>query len=106
MNEDKRNEILERDLYSCQHCKKIPGYSNLQIAHRIGNNKRSMRYIENFLRDNYGKKLTKSFIQDNIIDNSLNVVTTCSLSCNDAQNIFFKPIARDELLKKIIEEVI
>ena len=65
-----------------------------------------MTYIQNFLILNYNLVLTKKFIQDNIIDNEQNVVYTCSLICNSSFNIFNKPVKRDVLLKKIIEEVI
>ena len=105
MNAEQRNNIIERDNYTCQKCGATPGYDNLQIAHRLGNNKRAMRHIENFLELHYKKTLTKKFIQEKIIDNELDVVTTCSLECNASFNLFFRPVERDELLTKIIEEV-
>ena len=103
MNKEKREYVLARDNYTCQHCGATPGYSRLQIAHKLGDHKRAMQHIEIFLFVNYEKVLTKKSIQDNIIDSPLDLVTTCAGACNDAQNIFFKPIARDKLLREIIE---
>jgi len=39
-----------------------------------------------------------------ILDDPDNLVTACSGSCNDSQNIFFNPVERDKLMDKILQK--
>jgi len=105
MTEDERYEIIVRDRFVCQRCGKPVGVYG-QLAHRVKSGKGTLKFIENFLQQNYNKVLTKKDIKNKIIDNKKNLVLTCSLACNDSYNIFNRPMERDELLREIIEEVI
>lgn len=97
MNKDIRMYVIVRDMFSCQRCGKQPSLNGLQIAHRIHNGKESM----NGLKARYPEK-DRKWIQDNILDHPLNLVTTCSLRCNDSYNIWFNDEAVEELLTAIV----
>ena len=100
MTPETRNYVLMRDCYTCQRCGKNVYISQLQIAHRIKSGKGTLNHIKkNFSVD----KMTDKDIKENIIDHPLNLVTTCSLRCNDSFNVFNNPVERDKLLNKIMD---
>ena len=102
MKKETRDYVLSRDGYICQQCRILCSPYQLQIAHRIKKGKGTLNHIKkNFVVDN----MTDNDIKDKIIDNPMNLVTTCSLRCNDSMNIFYKPVERDSLIKKIIESL-
>lgn len=94
-----RQEIFSRDGYICQVCGKPIFNRQPQIAHRIKQGKQTVNFLLK-LKKNLTIKQCES-----IIHNRFNLVTVCSLKCNDACNIFFKPVERDELIKKIMQEL-
>lgn len=104
MNAWTRNIVMIRDFYTCQNCGKTPSAYGLQIAHRIKQGKGSEKYIKSWL-EKKGYDWTAKQIRDSIIDHPLNVCCACSLTCNDAMNIFFKPEAVEELLNKIMDDL-
>lgn len=86
---EQRLEIFVRDCYICQTCgKPINWYGTQQLAHRISQSKANIK--------RYGKE---------VIHNRLNMVSVCSLKCNDAQNIGFSTKQSDELAEKIRAEL-
>lgn len=93
-----KEKILCRDGYSCQKCGKT-GY--LELAHRAKQGKGTQRYIYNFIRDNYNVYLKKKDILS-IMHDSENLVTSCP-GCNSSFNLYFKPVERDALIKRIYE---
>jgi hypothetical protein len=101
---NKRISIFSRDFYTCQKCGKNKDMSQLQVAHRIRQGKGSEKYIKEFT-DKLGLDLSKTFIRENIINHESNMTTTCSLECNASFNIFFKPLERDALLLRILEQL-
>lgn len=83
--QEQRKEIFRRDGYTCQYCgESIYQFGNPQLAHRISQS------VMNVKR--YGKE---------VIHHPLNMVSVCSLRCNDAQNIGFSTKQADELAEKI-----
>jgi len=97
MNRETRMKVIIRDMYSCQRCGKQPGLNGLQVAHRIHDGKETMAGLKNRYPDK-----DKKWIQDNILDHPLNLVTTCSLKCNSSYNIWFNDEAVEELLTAIV----
>lgn len=100
MKPEIRKKVIIRDFYTCKRCGKTPGLSGLQIAHRIRNGSTAIKNIKNKYPE-----LTDKYIQDNIIDNIRNLVTTCSSNCNDSFNLFFNEAESDRLLNTIINEL-
>lgn len=94
-----KEEILVRDGYMCKKCGKT-GY--LELAHRAKKGKGTMKYIYNFIRDNYNVYLKKKDILK-IVHDSDNLITSCP-SCNSSFNLYFKPVMRDALIRKIYED--
>ena len=87
--EEKRQEIFARDGYLCQECaKSIYVYNTPQLAHRIAQTKGN--------KAKYGLE---------VIHHPLNLVSVCSLRCNDAQNIGFNPEACRALVEEIKKEI-
>lgn len=85
MTQERIDEYQKRyhlDLYRCQHCGKLA----TQIAHRIARLKTNYKI--------YGKE---------IIDSNLNIVSVCSLSCNDKFSITYKPMKCKKLIDLIKE---
>lgn len=105
MTEDDYKSIVVRDVFNCQQCGMTVNYDNCQLAHRIKSGSGSVKYIENYLQSKQIYK-SKKFIQDTILSHPDNLVTTCSLKCNDKCNIFFNPVKRDELLENILKKVL
>jgi len=89
-----RESVLIRDMYTCQRCHRATG--NMQIAHRIKDGSGTIEWLQKKFTD---KK--KGWLQDNIVDHPLNLVTACSLRCNDSFNIFNNEVERELLVKKI-----
>lgn len=106
MNAEDRLNIFTRDNFTCQQCGKTLGINGLQIAHRIKQGNGSEENIRKYIFYNHNLTMTLSWIRKNIINHPDNLVTTCCLKCNDKQNIFFKPVERDRLLKQIIDKVL
>jgi len=107
LNQDEYYSILVRDNFTCKQCGKTPGISGLQIAHRIKNGVGTENYIQNYyhLKHGFNFALSMKTIKA-IINHPDNLVTVCSLRCNDKQNIFYNPVERDELLLQIIDKVV
>lgn len=99
MTHEQRYSIFARDGFICQTCGKPVYNRQPQIAHRIKQGKQSVNFL---LKE---KKCLTVKQAEAILNHELNLVTTCSLKCNDSQNIFFKPVERDELIKQILKEV-
>lgn len=99
-----RKQIIIRDFFTCQTCGKPANYP--QIAHKIKQGKGSEEYIIKYIRENYGDDKTRTWIKKNVINSHKNVVTTCSLECNDAQNIFFNNEKRDSLIDEIYMDIL
>ena len=89
-----RECVLIRDMYTCVRCGRATG--NMQIAHRIKNGSGTIEWLQKKFPD---KK--KGWLQDNIVDHPLNLVTTCCLRCNDSMNIFNNEVERELLVNKI-----
>lgn len=102
MKSEVRKQVLIRDFFSCQRCGKSPGVNGLQIAHRIKSGTGTEKYIQFYLETVQHQEWFLKDIREKIIDHPLNLVTTCSLSCNDSFNIFNNPEERDRLINKIL----
>ena len=105
MNRETRMKVIIRDMYTCQVCKSNPSLAGLQIAHRIKSGTGTEKYVQFFLENVLHQEWTRKEIREMIIDHPMNLVTTCSLRCNDSVNIFNKPEERDRLLVKIVEAI-
>ena len=84
---ERRQGLFERDGYICQVCGN-PFYQNGQLAHRIS------KSIMNIKK--YG---------DNVVNHRFNLVSVCSLTCNDKCNIGFQPVKVAELVERIKEDL-
>jgi hypothetical protein len=102
MKIETRKKVFVRDFFTCRRCGKAGAN---QLAHRIHSGKESCRYIQNFISSRYGVDLTKTFINEDILNHPDNLVVACSLPCNDSFNIFYKPVQRDKLIIEIYESV-
>lgn len=102
--QESREQILARDLYTCQRCWMAPGIENLQIAHRIKQGSGSIKHIQLFWKIYFDRYISKNYAEE-ILHHPLNLVTTCSESCNSSFNIFFSPVKVEKLLKRIYEEL-
>jgi 5-methylcytosine-specific restriction endonuclease McrA len=103
MNRETRMKVIIRDMYTCQVCGKQPSLTGLQIAHRIKSGKGTEKYIQFFLESVCHKELFLKEIREQIIDHPKNLVTTCSLRCNDACNIFNNQVERDKLIIELLQ---
>ena len=84
--EDLRQELYQECNYVCEVCgRSIYYYGTPQLAHRIAQTKANIK--------KYGSE---------VIHNRKNLVPVCSLKCNDACNIGYKP----EKVKKLVEEIL
>jgi len=81
---ERREAVLIRDGFRCRRC----GKRATQTAHRIAQTKTWVR--------KYGRK---------VIDHPMNLVSVCSLACNDSFNIGNKPEEREALVKEIKEAI-
>jgi len=105
IDKEKYHAIFARDQYICQCCgKHVSTFNTPQIAHKIKSGKGSENHIASYIWEKYNKDRSKKWVKDYIIDNEMNLVSTCSLKCNDSFNIFFNPVERDALIDRIIEE--
>lgn len=104
ITEEKRLNIFSRDRFTCPCGNQIDKHGSPQIAHRIKSGVGSENYLMKFIWEEYRKDRGRRWVQDFVIDNELNLVSTCGLKCNDKENIFFKPVLRDALVRQIIDE--
>jgi 5-methylcytosine-specific restriction endonuclease McrA len=82
---EKRREIFQRDLFTCQFCGvSIFRYGTPQLAHKISQSAMNIK--------KYGKE---------VIHHTKNMASVCCLKCNDAMNIGFKTKQADELAQYI-----
>ena len=86
-------------------CGKLITPDTLQIAHKIHKGKQAENHIIKYLDRKHSKIYSRKWISDNILENPMNLVAVCSPACNDLCNLFFKPIARDELIDEIMESL-
>lgn len=105
-----RKQIIISNFWTCQTCGERVDTKDIQIAHKIKQDKTqkgkgSVAHIHSWIKDHYGLDLTATEIVANIINHPFNVCVTCCSKCNDAQNIFFNPVKRDALLRKIIKDL-
>jgi len=104
MTEEQRYNIFCRDEFICQKCGcHIVKNGSPQIAHKIRQGKQAETHVMIYLWDKYKKDRSRKWCRDYIINNELNLASTCSLDCNSSFNIFGKPIERDKLIDLIIE---
>jgi hypothetical protein len=105
ITEEFRYKIFVRDGFICQKCGgHIVQHGTPQLAHRIRQGKQAENHIMIYVWNNYKKDRSRKWVNDYILDNPLNLVSTCSGSCNSHFNIFTKEIERDELIDRIISE--
>jgi len=105
IDQDKYDSIFARDEYLCQCCKKhVQTYNSMQIAHRIRQGKQAEVFISAYIWYKYKKDRSRKWCKDYILDNELNLVSTCSLSCNSHFNIYTMSVERDALIDRIISE--
>lgn len=105
IDEEKRYNIFSRDQFLCGNCgKHIVIFGTPQLAHRIRQGKQAEKHCMIYIWNKYKKDRSRKWVKDYILDNELNLVSTCSSPCNSHFNIFTKPIERDLLIDKIIEE--
>ena len=104
MDYDKRMRIFDRDAWMCPCGYPVRFFHTEQIAHRIHKGKQSTNYIIYFIRDNYKEDVSRKWVYENVLNHDKNIIGVCSAICNDAQNIFFKNMERDNLLREILEE--
>ena len=86
--EEERADIYYRDGARCRHCLKPLRWDGFTLAHQIADTKAN--------RSKFGAR---------IIDHPLNRVVTCPGVCNDAMNIGNNPVAREELVDRILAEI-
>lgn len=79
-----RFKVFLRDNFRCRYCGRDIRDHEPQVAHRIPATKWAIR--------RYGLE---------IIDHEINLLTTCSLKCNNAVQMTNRPVDRDHLAKKI-----
>lgn len=91
-----REQILNRDNWSCQRCG-CTDLGKLGIAHRIKQGKQTVNFIKKLW-----PKMTKKYIEDEIINHEFNVVVACNEGCNDSYNIFYNEVERNKLLAQIL----
>lgn len=104
IDNEKYDAIFARDQYICQCCfKHVQTYNSMQIAHRIRQGKQAEKHVMIYIWNNYKKDRSLRWCKDYILDNELNLVSTCCGSCNSHFNIFGKPVERDKLIDFIIE---
>ena len=101
MKAEVRKQVLIRDFFTCQRCGNSPGAGSLQIAHRIKDGSSTIKWLNGLLPDK-----TNKWLQDNIVDNPMNLVTTCCLECNDSFNIFFDKVESTLLVHKILVNIV
>lgn len=105
IDKEKYDSIFARDKYMCQCCGgHVQQYNTMQLAHRIRQGKQAEKHIMIYIWNNYKKDRSRAWVQKYIINNEMNLVSTCSLACNSHFNIFTKSIERDELIDRIITE--
>ena len=105
IDEEKRYNIFSRDQFLCGNCgKHIVIFGTPQLAHRIRQGKQAEKHCMIYIWNKYNKDRSHNWCKDFIIDSDLNLLSTCSLECNSRCNIFNKPVLRDELIDRIIEE--
>lgn len=105
MNSETRDKVFMRDKFLCVVCgKHIQTYNSCQVAHKVKSGKGSEKHISAYIWNKYKKDRSHKWVSKYILDNEMNLSSVCSLSCNDAENIFFKPLKRDDLIDLIIEE--
>lgn len=105
MDSETRDKVFSRDKYLCVNCgKHIQTYNSCQIAHSIKSGKGSENHIMSYIWQHYQKDRSRKWVNKYILNCEMNLSSVCSLSCNDSRNIFYKPIERDLLIDKIIEE--
>ena len=75
------------------------------MAHRIKSGKGSENYVISFIFHEYNETITKKEAKEILYDPE-NLITACRGNCNDSFNLFFKPLERDALIKKIYEKII
>lgn len=101
MKSEVRKKVLIRDFYTCKRCGRTPGINGLQIAHRLRDGSGTIKWLKGILPDKPDR-----WLQDNIIDHPMNLVTTCCLECNDSFNIFFDEKASKKLLREILVNIL
>jgi len=107
MTDETRDNVFSRDEYRCVVCgEHIQTHNNMQIAHRIHKGITAENHIMQFIWEHFRKDRSRTWVRDNIIENENNLSSTCSLECNSACNIFFKPVERDALLMKLIQDAL
>ncbi|MDA3900041.1 MAG: hypothetical protein PF637_05925 [Spirochaetes bacterium] len=97
---DTKMKVFTRDGFTCQKCKKMFEFSDLELAHRIMKGKAARRYIRSWYQERFFEVLSEADI-DRIIHHPLNLVTSCK-KCNSSFNCFNNYCETEILLTKII----
>lgn len=97
-----KKEVIIRDFFTCQTCGVIAIHP--QIAHKIKQGDGTINYLKYWLAKRNLEWTVKQIKE--IVNHPLNVCTVCSGKCNDAQNIFFNDVKREDLLTKIFNDLI
>ena len=99
-----REYIYARDYYKCQYpgCH-VVGYDNLQLAYRIAQTKTNRDYVQRYIFDKYGVRLTKTDAMA-LLHHYDNLITSCAKH-NSTFNIGNVPEERDRLIEIIFEDV-
>jgi hypothetical protein len=105
ITEEFRYKIFVRDGFICQKCGgHLVQYGSPQIAHRIRQRKQAENHVMQYIWQKYKKDRGRKWVRDFILDNELNLKSTCSGQCNSHFNIFTKSVERDALIDRIITE--
>ena len=105
ITEEFRYSIFVRDGFICQKCGgHIVQYGTPQLGHCIRQGKQAENHVMSYIWNKHRKDRGRKWVRDYILDNELNLKSTCSLACNSHFNIFTKSVERDELIDRIITE--
>jgi len=105
IDEEKRHNIFSRDQFLCGNCgKHIVTFGTPQLAHKIRQGKQAQTHVMIYIWNKHKKDRSRRWCKNYILDNELNLVSTCCGSCNSHFNIFSKDVERDALIDRIIFE--
>lgn len=112
MTKEVHDQVIYRDGFQCQKCKRVLPYEQCEIAHRIkrgvkgAKNNSSELYVIRFAFEKYGVSISKKRAGE-ILDHPINLRTVCrhSNECNDSMNCFNNPAKSEEILEMIFDDL-